>query len=296
MTRDSKNKILVFFGLAAIAMVLLASGVANILRPPETFINASGRVETFLDAGGTGFSINVIWVVIIFLAIYVVALVSLFITPEGRRRFLVFIVLMAAIILALSLIPPREPEIVETSPTEVLPDQDGILDAPIEPTPVVVVLDQAPASIEWLITIAGVVVAAILVGFVVLTVILVFRNRQKISITEAIGEQAQRALNDLEAGYDYQNVIIRCYAEMSQVLLVSRGVEREIGMTPHEFENTLIRNRFPSEPVKNLTLLFEEVRYGGVDQSAGRIEQAKISLGEIITFCQQSPETLGAIP
>jgi hypothetical protein len=291
MISTNKNRVFFFFTLAAIGILLLASGVSGIIRPPETFFRATEETGSSLGSSRLPISINVVWVITIFLALYIVALLAILITPEGRRRFLVFVVIIAAIILALNLMPPREPETVEST----LPEQDpvpGILiEEPFEPTPIAALLDQPPASVEWLVTLVGVILAAGLVALVVMIIVVINRRRRMMSIEEGIAQHAQKALDEFDAGYDYHDVIIRCYAQMSRVLLEEKGVEREIGMTPHEFENALVRNHFPAEPVIELTRLFEEVRYGAINQTEGRVEIAKSSLGAIITYCRDLPVT-----
>jgi hypothetical protein len=77
-----------------------------------------------------------------------------------------------------------------------------------------------------------------------------------------LAREAQTALDDLEAGVDLHDVIIRCYVEMGRVLAESRAIERPQGMTPHEFEEQLLALGLPSAPVSQLTRLFEATRYG----------------------------------
>ena len=77
-----------------------------------------------------------------------------------------------------------------------------------------------------------------------------------------LGREVQAALDDLEAGDDLHDVIIRCYVEMGRVLAESRAIERPQGMTPHEFEEQLLALGLPSAPVSQLTRLFEATRYG----------------------------------
>jgi hypothetical protein len=99
-----------------------------------------------------------------------------------------------------------------------------------------------------------------------------------------ITRQARAALNDLQGGVDLRNVILRCYFEMCQVLNQQRGIQREQGMTPREFEGQLVGLGLPEEPVKQLTRLFESVRYGArePDEQAERIAEG--CLNAIVQF------------
>ena len=58
------------------------------------------------------------------------------------------------------------------------------------------------------------------------------------------------------------NTVIRCYPEISLILLEQRGINRTETMTPREFERVLKDRGLPSEQVRVLTRLFEMVRYG----------------------------------
>jgi hypothetical protein len=72
---------------------------------------------------------------------------------------------------------------------------------------------------------------------------------------------------------------------MSQVLSEQRGVSRESAMTPHEFERVLIKLGFPSEPIRTITHLFEEVRYGSIQQGENGMQRAISSLNAIRSYC-----------
>lgn len=81
-------------------------------------------------------------------------------------------------------------------------------------------------------------------------------------LVEQIGSQAEAALEELRSGADFKNTILRCYAEMCRVLNQQRGLQRDRGMTPREFEVRLWEAGLPAGPVSKLTRLFERVRYG----------------------------------
>ena len=48
--------------------------------------------------------------------------------------------------------------------------------------------------------------------------------------------EIKSSLNDLRAGADVRDTVLRCYAEMMRVLHEARGVQRGTGMTAREFE------------------------------------------------------------
>jgi hypothetical protein len=105
---------------------------------------------------------------------------------------------------------------------------------------------------------------------------------------QEFADKAQAALNDLEAAKtEFDDVIIQCYAEMSQVLQAERDIHREQAMTTHEFGQELLTKGFPAQPVQQLTHLFEQVRYGHQQLGEGARQSATESLRMIIDFCRR---------
>ncbi len=84
---------------------------------------------------------------------------------------------------------------------------------------------------------------------------------------------AQKSLDDLEDGADWEDVIVRSYVRMGAVVKERRGIERDEEMTPHEFALRLVDAGLPPAPVERLTRLFEFVRYS--PHKAGEVEMAE---------------------
>lgn len=282
--------------ITIVAMLVLASGLSRIITPPESFQNAE-KSSTF-SSGGTGIRISgdVKWVIYLFLAVYVLTLIAILITPDGRRRFLAMLVLITAAILALIFLPRKDPETIQAE----VPGGTGAATQEIittddfepEPTAIPGIIEQPAVSIDRLVTLTGIILAAGLMAILVLVWVVIFQKNHSSGLDEEFAQQAQSTLDELEFGSgdwtesDFRDVIIRCYAEMSRILLEERGIERSTGMTPHEFETTLVRLKFPKEPVWDLTHLFEEARYGNISQTEVKIGLAKSSLRQIIDHCQ----------
>jgi hypothetical protein len=74
-------------------------------------------------------------------------------------------------------------------------------------------------------------------------------------------QHAEQALSDLTSGGDLRDVVMRCYARMSQVLYQSRNIKRDEAMTPREFEGHLAEIGLRDDHIRQLTRLFEGVRY-----------------------------------
>jgi hypothetical protein len=77
-----------------------------------------------------------------------------------------------------------------------------------------------------------------------------------------IAIEAQDALDDLHAGADIKDTVIRCYYQMDRILDKHRGITRKKAMTPREFELTLMNSGLPGAHIRQITRLFEKVRYG----------------------------------
>ncbi len=196
--------------------------------------------------------------IIIGLPIYII--VSLF-SPEGRRRLLAQIVIMLVMLFVLD----RVAKIVQEKPKE---EQAQSIEAPVE-QPLSgegenIQTEQFEATTpEWMVWGSSIAVALFFTGLVALGLWFYYRRYHKrLSPSDRLAQEAERAISDLQSGGDFKNVIIRCYYQMSQIIYSERGIQRDLAMTASEFEQALEEKGFPREPIQYLTRIFEEVRYG----------------------------------
>jgi hypothetical protein len=103
---------------------------------------------------------------------------------------------------------------------------------------------------------------------------------------EMLAMEAQEAIEELRAGADLKDTVMRCYFEMSRILGEERGLRRKEAMTPREFEMTLKTAGLPGPPVERLTQLFETVRYGAHTPEAQEENEAVACLEAIVTACE----------
>ena len=101
--------------------------------------------------------------------------------------------------------------------------------------------------------------------------------------------EAQTTLEDIRAGANLRNAILRCYYEMSLILSEEKGIKRQEWMTPREFENRLLATGLPEKPVSTLTRLFEFVRYGANDPDKEQEAQAVACLTAIARSSDKKP-------
>ena len=116
------------------------------------------------------------------------------------------------------------------------------------------------------------------------------RPRNKASGPDKILHEAQSAVDALEKGEAFENVILRCYLQMTHILKEEQGLERDANLTAREFVDFLQARGVSPAPVRQLTLLFEAARYSTLKPDK-REEQAGLDcLNQIILDCQRSPK------
>jgi len=99
---------------------------------------------------------------------------------------------------------------------------------------------------------------------------------------------ARSSLDDLESGRDWDDVIVGCYARMSEAVSRKRGLFRVQAMTPAEFARRLEQAGLPGDPVRRLTRLFEAVRYGGRRSNQNEVNEAVSCLTAILHYCGEA--------
>lgn len=182
----------------------------------------------------------------------------------------------AALVLILLAILPRTPQ---NYPGGGARDEPGVVSQPsfnyaFAP------LGQPPQFLQWLVA-AGAGLGLALLAYRVLR----FEPRPPV-FEDNIRKEAELAVQALRAGQKLENVILRCYQEMSVSLQESRGIERDRAMTVGEFKASLKARGFPTDPVQRLSGLFEMARYGDLPIRTADEDQAIKSLDAIIDFCR----------
>lgn len=88
--------------------------------------------------------------------------------------------------------------------------------------------------------------------------------------TAAVGEAAGRAADRLEQETDIDNEVYRAWGEMTELL----DMPNPETSTPGDFATVAVEAGMGEDDVRELTRLFEDVRYGNVEPSAEREERA----------------------
>lgn len=169
----------------------------------------------------------------------------------------------------------------EGPPADFVPDNLPPLDDPLEFLP--------PETPDYMVLAVIFVLALLISTAAVMFYLRIQRKRKKqFEDIDQLVEEAQEAVDSIRAGEDFKESILRCYYRMSAVLQKERRILRQDSMTPREFELSLSRLGLPAVPVRNLTRLFEDVRYGSLVKGQRDQELAVISLMEIIDYCQNA--------
>jgi hypothetical protein len=138
-------------------------------------------------------------------------------------------------------------------------------------------LVEPPSWLNYLVSLAVVLA----VGAVAWTL----WNRGRKPDLRELADIAMAASDDIEAGLDIEDVIMRCYVQMMSVVKKRRGLNRKEAMTPTEFAYWLEGAGLPGGPLHKLTRLFERVRYGAYLSSKEEAREASDCLREIAVFC-----------
>lgn len=142
---------------------------------------------------------------------------------------------------------------------------------------------------RWMLLLSSFLLALLLSAGIFWGMQFLRRHKQPAPETsfEELADAAQSAIDTYHTGGGFQNVVIRCYGEMSAAVEKYRGIQRQDAMTPREFETQLAQLGFPTEPVRYLTRMFEVVRYGTQIPGEAEEQQTMHSLTAIINACQQ---------
>jgi len=283
------QKLLVVFslGIAIVAMLLLSTGISGLGflpgRPFSLEANPLFEMEQTPPLPGQDVFLFILRVVyFLVLALLPVLIIWLIISPEARKALLKQLLRLLPIFIILYLAINR---------------LRGILGTAVEPTvqgpasPTEGLAGSSPTDTfaaspsQWLVFVATLGVALLLTVLVVGIAWSVWRRRRLRHPLERLAQEAQNALDALWAGGDLRNIVIRCYLEMNRVVSQQRGIRRDEDMTPREFESYLQEKGLPGEPVRQLTRLFEEVRYGTLVPGENEKRQAVASLTAIVEVC-----------
>ncbi len=283
MLKNRKFWILIAATIAIVALFLLASSLSMVEFLPGKpfpwglFMTNPSEIPVYPEMGDMSLMITILRIAILIL-LPLTVLYMIF-TKEGRRRAVRVLLQILLFMLLMSIVIERQasmPEAQENTMNEMSPLEEIPFEAPPE---------FIPGDMQDLTTALSLGLAVVLT-VVIVTALYIFWRRRRLEQDDTLLELArgaQEALDDIQAGGNLKNAVIRCYVEMSRVISEKRNIERGITVTSHEFEEHLVKAGLPKTPVHELTQLFEDARYGNRDPGPAEEQRAVACLSSIVT-------------
>jgi hypothetical protein len=282
----TKNKVLIFLVLSLISVLLLAASLSSLQLHagtpfPGSYPSELDGEQRIANPIKDSFSLPLMrgLFAFIFLALMLYIPLRLLLRVELKkiRWLFMWLGLLLGILLLLPRIQPAETGSIAGGAAPV---------PPVLPTNYAVApIGEPPQSFTWLV-IALLAIAAGSVAFGFL------RRSTRATPRDGIRLEASRAVDELNSGQDFEDVIIRCYLRMAGVLQEEQGIERARHLTVREFEAALQSRGIPEAPVHQLTALFEQVRYGGEAISETEQLRGAEALNQVIDYCEEQKASI----
>jgi hypothetical protein len=296
MTRSLQTRTLMLLGLAAALIVVLAASLGGLeMRPgsplPLPGLPSAGGASALAPYGELLLLVFRASLALLVVLLPVYILVSLM-SVEGRRRLVSHLIAMG-LVMALALWLSNLPELPLPALTaEQQPQQQDVQALAAELPPVPEFITHIP---DWLTPVAIVAISGLAAGAVFLVARQLRLTRPAAGAPlPVLGAKVQTALDALAAGADLNDVITRCYLQMSAVLRETRGIQRDEAMTTTEFALALRARGFPAAPVGQLTRLFEQVRYSRHAATDRDRQLAIDNLESFLAYCGRESVIQGA--
>lgn len=209
-------------------------------------------------------------------------LIALLISPEARKRLLRMLFRIAITYWALYVLFTRYPQVLARLSLSFAPSEAGPMGSIDSVPPPTFTPPPSSSWMTYLVSFGIVLLAAFLAWKA-------FRVWRELRASELPSQQlariARASLHDLSSGRDSTDVILNCYFRMSDVVAEKKQLNRGPSMTPQEFATRLEQAGLPGDAVKQLTRLFEAVRYGGQRSNSGMVNEAVMCLTAILRYC-----------
>jgi hypothetical protein len=294
MTTRQKLWVFVLLAAAILAIVGLSASITGMELPAgEVFSLEQGLMQTpgmsgLSPEGGAAMTAALRVLLTLIIALLPFSIIYLIISPDARRKVLPNIILLILFIVIAHFIRRNTGE----GRTVDLGALSGNLSGEEQgnlPTP-----DRFSGDVpSWLTAAMSFVLALFVVLLSSLLGWSLYRRRRREVVpafVDQVAEEAQTALDAIQAGGDLRSTIIRCYQEMNRAVREARGLTRPEAMTAREFETQLERAGLPAQPVHDLTRLFEEVRYGGKELGPWEERRAVACLTAIAEHVKAGPD------
>ena len=284
----NRKPLLLISTTAIVMLVILASGLSDLqFAPPRSMIFGGEEIRPIQDTVekiGHSFEETPFWQQSLIVGGFFLALLLslIFMPAEFRKAFfkrLFWIGVFAIIVFAF--VKPSESDGEMFMPEESLGSAYLLEmgEETIAPPPEVFTPEEVSPIWSYLITLVIVTSLGMLIWWIWRT--WAKSQEQEDLPLKEFSRIARASLNDLADGAEWENVIVRSYVQMGQVVNERRGIERQVEMTPNEFSQHLVAAGLPANPVQRLTRLFERVRYSHHSAGESEVAEAVACLNEI---------------
>jgi hypothetical protein len=279
--------------IALLALTILAIGLKGLAFRPTLQFQHMDRGQAQFPAMGeiveriraVPFQTHLlVWGALLLMAVLAATILS----PRLRKQLLRAFLRVALIALVLTYLLQHNKLSPLLENLQFMPQAAEKSDAANLPEPPVFQPPQISPLISYVLSLG---IALLFIGLVMII------NRlwaeQKQSLTDGfslddIASIARSSLDDISRGQDWGNVIINCYARMSQAASAKRGLHRHESMTPSEFASRLKNAGLPADAIQRLTQLFESVRYGSHRSTQKENDEAINCLTTILLYCGET--------
>jgi hypothetical protein len=277
---------------ALVLVIILAAGITDLeLKAGRTFEISDAVSPVGLRAGTTESGLWAIFLrglIVLGLILVPLYIIYMLIDPRRRKRLLAEIMGYAMLFLMVYFLQNYLMNLPENQ--EVLP-ANGMMQPPAMDLPPTEKVQFKPQPTELAVSITGMIIGALVVGAVVLAWwFLMVRFRRDPEIIQQVANEAEETLESLLSGRDFRETILLCYRRMTEVVVKQRGIPREASVTPSEFQQTLIEKGLPQVAVRDLTHIFEDVRYGDLRADEEGRRRATLALRTVIAACRKKEE------
>ena len=285
--------ILLALSLFAIAaLVLLAAGLGSMhFNDPIQYQEKQSEAIYFSVAAFIEQIASVpLWKQIVFWlgTLFIVLLVTSLLSPELRKKLLWSVARLALLCLAVFYLVQNRERFGILNFDPVLLGENASAPAPETVPPPIFIAPDLPPALVYIISVAVLLVTFGLLWFFGRGFASLRTHPAHDAPLDDIAAAARQSLDELSAGTDWEDAIVRCYARMSDVVSRRRGLYREAATTPDEFASHLTRSGLPADSVRRLTHLFESVRYGARPAGDREREEASACLTDILRYCGEA--------
>ena len=217
------------------------------------------------------------------LIVYPIYIIISILSKHGRQRLINDLIRLGILALFLYLMNKRGVDLLNRMQSGLAVNALGAVEVP-ESVPLAVFSSTTPGWAPVALLAGG---AVLLVAFIAVIAWWWFMpggggkgSVQDSALLQLSGE-AQQAVEEIDAGAQVQDVVLRAYYRMEKILLDERKLARPEAMTTSEFAKSLNAQGFPGGAVNDLTRLFEAVRYGHQHLTADQQQRAVSALKAI---------------